>query len=248
MKKLSLEEIAQEEEQHAKRIEQESRPKERFVKLTFLIATEGTQTEPNYFNALKKELEKSNRFNIEVSVQGKGKSTTALVGKVYRQMEYNNQEYDRVWVVFDKDDFPDFDEAIQQAEKNKINCAWSNESFELWLLLHFNDVSTSTNRKDLCDLLETAIRNKLHKTDQAALYDYSKDDSKIYEHVTTLGSEADAFARAEYLKNKFMGSKVTPSAQNPCTHVDELVFELRHPELTAEKIREEEKANTQKTT
>ena len=109
MKKLSLEEITQEEELHAKRIEQESQPKERFVKLTFLIATEGTQTEPNYFNALKAELEKLNRFNIDISVQGKGKSTTALVGKVYRQIKFNNQEYDRVWVVFDRDEFPDFD-------------------------------------------------------------------------------------------------------------------------------------------
>ena len=241
MKKLSLKEIAQEEELHAKRIEQESQPKERFVKLTFLIATEGTQTEPNYFNALKAELEKSNRFNIDISVQGKGKSTTALVGKVYRQIEFNNQEYDRVWVVFDRDEFPDFDEAIQQAAEHKINCAWSNESFELWLLLHFKEVSKHTSRKDLCDLLEDAIRNELHKTDPEVLYDYSKGDSQIYEHVTKLGNEADAFTRAETLRNNFKDSTNTPRSQNPCTHVDELVFELRNPELTAEKVREEEK-------
>lgn len=239
MKKLSLEEIAKEEELHVQRIEQESQTKERFVKLTFLIATEGTQTEPNYFKALKTELEKSNRFNIEISIEGKGKSTTALVSKVHRQIEFNHQEYDRVWVVFDRDEFPDFDEAIQQAAKHNINCAWSNESFELWLLLHFKDVSTSTNRKDLCDLLEAAIRNELHKTNSEALYDYSKGDAQIYEHVTTLGSETDAFARAKKLKSNFNRSKVAPSVQNPCTHVDELVFELRNPELTAEKIREE---------
>lgn len=241
MKKLSLEEIAKEEELHVQRIEQESQPKERFVKLTFLIATEGTQTEPNYFNALKAELEKSNRFNIDISVQGKGKSTTALVGKVHRQIKYNHQEYDRVWVVFDRDEFPDFDEAIQQATEHKINCAWSNESFELWLLLHFNDVPKHTSRKDLCDLLETAIRSELHKTAPEVLYDYSKGDPKIYEHVTKLGSEIDAFARAATLRNNFKDSTNAPSSQNPCTHVDELVFELRNPELTADKVREEEK-------
>lgn len=240
MKKLSLEEIAQEELLHAKRVELESQKKERFVKLTFLIATEGIQTEPNYFNALKTELEKSNRFNIDISVQGKGKSTTALVGKVYRQIKYNHQEYDRVWVVFDRDEFPDFDEAIQQATEHKINCAWSNESFELWLLLHFRDVTQKTNRKDLCDLLETAIRNELHKTDPEALYDYSKGDSQIYEHVTKLGNEADAFTRAKTLRNNFKDSVDAPSTQNPCTLVDKLVFELRNPELTAEKVRKEE--------
>jgi len=241
MKKLSLEEIAQEEKIHAQRIEQESQAKERFVKLTFLIATEGAQTEPNYFNALKTELEKSNRFNIDISVQGKGKSTTALVSKVHRQIKYNHQEYDRVWVVFDRDEFPDFDEAIQQAAEHKINCAWSNESFELWLLLHFMDVSERTSRKNLCDLLEKAIRNELHKTDPNALYDYSKGNIKIYEHATTLGNEAEAFARAETLRNNFRDSTDAPSMQNPCTHVDELVFELRNPKLTAEKVREEEK-------
>lgn len=241
MKKLSIEEIAKEEEIRVQRIKQESQPKERFVKLTFLIATEGTQTEPNYFKALKTELEKSNRFNIEISIEGKGKSTTALVSKVRRQIEFNHQEYDRVWVVFDRDEFPDSDEAIQQAAKHNINCAWSNESFELWLLLHFKDVSTSTNRKDLCDLLEAAIRNELHKTNSEALYDYSKGDSQIYEHVTKLGNEADAFTRAEALRNNFKDSTNAPSSQNPCTHVDELVFELRNPELTAEKVREQEK-------
>jgi len=241
MKKLSIEEIAKEEVIRVQRIKQESQPKERFVKLTFLIATEGTQTEPNYFKALKTELEKSNRFNIEISIEGKGKSTTALVSKVRRQIEFNHQEYDRVWVVFDRDEFPDFDEAIQQAAKHNINCAWSNESFELWLLLHFKEVSTSTDRKDLFDLLEAAIRNELHRTDPEALYDYSKGNSQIYEHVTKLGNEADAFTRAEALRNNFKDSTNAPSSQNPCTHVDELVFELRNPELTAEKVQEEEK-------
>ena len=97
------------------------------------------------------------------------------------------------------------------------------------------------NRKDLCDLLEKAIRNELHKTAPNALYDYSKGNEKIYEHATTLGSEADAFARAKALKKNYKDSVDAPSTQNPCTLVDELVFELRNPELTAEKVQEEEK-------
>lgn len=237
MKKLSLEEIAQEDRLHARRVEQESQKKERFVKLTFLIATEGTKTEPNYFNALKAELEKTNRFSIEIVVQGKGKSTTNLVNKVYRQIEFNHQEYDRVWAVFDKDDFDDFDEAIQFAKVHKINCAWSNESFELWLLLHFRDVDGPTNRSDLLKLLETAIREEMSKRNSTVLYDYSKGDSEIYLHVSTLGSEALAFERAQNLKDRFKDSSVAPSKQNPCTRVDELVYELRNPQWLAEKIR-----------
>ena len=228
MKKLSAEQIAQEEKLRAPK-PATGIPRERFVKVTFLIATEGTKTEPNYLNALKEELEATNRFNIEISIEGKGKATKALVNKIVRQIENCNQEYDRVWAVFDKDEFDDFDEAISLAKSKKINCAWSNESFELWLLLHFKDVSERTSRDDLCDLLETAIRNELHKNNPNALYDYTKGDSQIYEHVTKLGSETDAFARTKKLKNNFNESNVAPSAQNPCKHVDELVFELRHP-------------------
>lgn len=140
-------------------------------------------------------------------------------------------------LFFDKDDFTDFDEAIQLAAEHNIMCAWSNESFELWLLLHFRDVSKWTGRGELIDSLETAIREELHKSDSTALYDYSKGDGEIYSLVSSLGSEEEAIARAEALKKRFENVG-NPSKQNPCTHVDELVLELRNPEMTAERIKE----------
>jgi hypothetical protein len=231
MKKLSLSEIAEEEKkQQAQQEAIAAQKKDRFVKLTFLIATEGTETEPNYFNALKNELKQSNRFNIDVVIQGKGKSTTALVNKIIRQIKYNCQEYDRLWAVFDKDDFDDFDDAIRLAGENKINCAWSNESFELWLLLHFQDVTEATGRKNCFNQLEDAIRVALHRTDPDALYDLTKGDPDIYAHTKNLGNEKQAFERAALLKKKFKNCGKKSSEQNPCTHVDELVDELRHPE------------------
>lgn len=228
MKKLSVEQIAQEEKLRAAAPVVEPR-KERFVKVTFLIATEGTKTEPNYLKALKKELEATNRFNIDISIEGKGKATTALVNKVIRQIDNCNQEYDRVWAVFDKDEFDDFDEAISLAQSKKINCAWSNESFELWLLLHFKEVSAPTGRKELFEELELAIRNALHKNNPEAVFDLSKGNDKIYELVTSLGNEAKAIQRAAALKSKYK-TTTKPSEQNPCTQMDLLIHELRHPE------------------
>ena len=228
MKKLSAEQIAQEEKLRAPK-PATGTPRERFVKVTFLIATEGTKTEPNYLNALKEELEATNRFNIEVSIEGKGKATKALVNKIVRQIENCNQEYDRIWAVFDKDEFDDFDEAISLAQSKKINCAWSNESFELWLLLHFKEVSTPTGRKDLFEELEQAIRNALHKNNPEAIFDLSKGNDRIYELVTSLGNEAKAIQRAAALKSNYK-TTTKPSEQNPCTQMDLLIHELRHPE------------------
>ncbi|WP_407457122.1 RloB family protein [Fibrobacter sp.] len=164
-----------------------------------------------------------------MSIEGKGKATKALVNKVIRQIDNCNQEYDRVWAVFDKDEFDDFDDAIKLAESKNINCAWSNKCFELWLLLHFKDVSVPTGRKVLFEELEQAIRNALHKNAPEALFDLSKGNDKIYELVTSLGSEAEAIRRASALKAMFKGT-AKPSEQNPCTQMDLLIHELRHPE------------------
>lgn len=43
--------------------------------------------------------------------------------------------------MFDKDDFPanDFNNAITVAYANNMGVAYSNQSFEYWLILHFED-------------------------------------------------------------------------------------------------------------
>lgn len=48
--------------------------------------------------------------------------------------------FEKTWVVFDKDDFDDFDEAVRDAQTRGYGLAMSNECFELWYLLHFRDV------------------------------------------------------------------------------------------------------------
>lgn len=53
-----------------------------------------------------------------------------------------------VWCVFDRDKNPSmkdgkdtaFNDSISNAEGKGIKVAWSNDDFELWLLLHFEDV------------------------------------------------------------------------------------------------------------
>ena len=64
------------------------------------------------------------------------------VSLVKRAIELAKQKhYDKVWCVFDKDDFRDeeFNNAIQIAESNNFSVAYSNQSFEYWLILHLLD-------------------------------------------------------------------------------------------------------------
>lgn len=99
---------------------------------SILIVCEGENTEPSYFN----------QFRITSAIVksvGVGYNTVSLVNRTLALSEQGN--YDQVWCVFDKDDFNDndFNSAIQLAEANNFGIAYSNQSFEYWLILHFND-------------------------------------------------------------------------------------------------------------
>ena len=85
---------------------------------SFLIVTEGERTEPYYFSGLKKLI--SERLggtvniveNPVVDIHGEGCSTTRLIEVTDQLVKEAKILYQNIWIVFDKDDFDDFDEAI----------------------------------------------------------------------------------------------------------------------------------------
>ena len=85
----------------------------RKVHLNYLIVCEGERTEPNYFNAL---VGGRNSKVLSVEVLGEGQSTCRLVRTAIEERDKSMREYDRVWVVFDKDDFDDFNDARRYKE------------------------------------------------------------------------------------------------------------------------------------
>ena len=120
------------------------------VKKTFLIVCEGVNTEPEYFNAFR-------LTSATVKAIGKGLGTMSLVREaisVREQEKQKGKNFNFCWVVFDKDDYQDFDEAIEFAEKNGFMVAYSNQAFELWFLLHFKKHSGKLHRREYPILLE----------------------------------------------------------------------------------------------
>ena len=55
------------------------------------------------------------------------------------QAENKADRYDEIWCVFDVDDTTreNVERAVHLAEAKGIRIAYSNESFELWYILHF---------------------------------------------------------------------------------------------------------------
>ncbi|MGL5085925.1 MAG: RloB family protein [Clostridium sp.] len=133
---------------------------------TCLIITEGTETEVNYFENIKQIINSRYRSreiqeNYPIKVEGKARSTSVLVNEAIKRK--NRENFSTVWVVFDKDDNSDFDVAIKLAKDNNIEVAWSNESFELWLLLHFQDLSVGISRSQYISSLSQDKRMKTFK-------------------------------------------------------------------------------------
>ena len=164
----------------------------------------------------------------EVNVQGVGMGTAALIKEtkaIKHDLEKkNNMQFDRVWVVFDKDDFQDFNQAITMAEGLGYGSAWSNEAFELWYCLHFVYLNTGISRADYITMIENTLKNKPGNNN----FTYTKGDPDIYRLLQKYGDENMAKKHAEKLRKSFNNTNY--AAHNPCTMVDKLVDELQHPE------------------
>ena len=190
----------------------QTRPERRRI----LIVCEGEKTEPNYFNAIKASLPPHVAQVIEV--RGLGANTQSLVNcakKRRNRLLNTDYAYDEVWVVFDRDSFaPDaFDNAIHSAEAEGMKAAWSNEAFELWYILHFEDRQAAMSRDDYAACLSRYLENP-----------YRKNDPGIYALLMHRGSEDMAIRRA--IQRQVDHEGMPPHAANPCTTVNKLVERL----------------------
>ena len=117
------------------------------IKPTILILCEGKNTEPSYFNHFR-------LTSAKVVPVGLGFNTISLVNRAIELSQHS--KYEQVWCVFDKDDFAEdhFNNSIQRAVANNLNVAYSNQAFEYWLILHFDDhQSGGMHRNDYNDKL-----------------------------------------------------------------------------------------------
>lgn len=192
----------------------------------FLIVCEGERTEPNYFKELVKDRYSEVRSE---EIVGEGRSTCALVKKteeIRERLERQRQlRFDRVWVVFDKDDFNDFNDAIALAKRKAYMAGWTNEAFELWYLLHFVYLDSAISRSDYIVKLENEIRKHPGYLD----FNYKKNDVRVYALLNEIGNESRAKAYAQRLR-KLFEEDFDYKTHKPCTTVDILVDELEHPE------------------
>ncbi len=194
----------------------------------YLIVCEGEKTEPNYFESLKESLPRGVLELTNIDIDGTGKNTLSIIEEAKKLKKKYEEKYlrkiDNVWAVFDKDSFPsnNFNNAINKGvnSRPKINCAWTNEAFELWYLLHFNYCNTGVPRDQYQKLLEREINNSANTSD----FKYQKNSKEMFSILNQYGSQERAIANAERLEGLYHDRSY--SNHNPCTKVHKLINEL----------------------
>ena len=195
------------------------------IRNLFRIYCEGENTEPEYFRSFP--------VNTETKVEaiGLGRSKTALVEKAIEllskdQLLKRQKNYDpdrQLWVVFDYDirhevnEAFDYSQAIELAHRNGMHVAYSNDSFELWFVLHSRYHNTAITRKEYYEILSSELNCNYEEEGKTKEFARS-----LYQIFLTRQKDAIQNARRLYEDNRHLNFH----DQNPCTTVFQLVEQL----------------------
>ena len=204
----------------------------------YLIVCEGVQTEPNYFEAIKERLPKGVLTSCHIEIEGAGRNTESLLDETIRLMgkwhEETGRQIDKVWIVFDRDSFEaqQFNNAIARCKQSKpeIGCAWSNEAFELWYLLHLIYFDNAIRRTEYQRMLEEQLSKKIGQP-----FKYTKNSKEMFSILAQYGNIDFAIDNAVRLEEIWEGQEDYAN-HKPCTKVHHLIIELRLLVKSFEKV------------
>lgn len=193
-----------------------------------LIVCEGSKTEPSYFGEIRIAY-RLPTTNITVLPAGAGTAPIQVVQYAQELFERGDlgksirpRTFEQVFAVFDRDDHKSYADALKKAAaldrglKNDLGQPVPFEAivsvpcFELWLLLHFEDVLAPLHRDD--------VTHRLRKH----LPEYAKSAKRTF--ADTRGHLDTAMRRAQTLASRFQAD--TQKEQTPYTTVFKLVHLL----------------------
>jgi hypothetical protein len=125
---------------------------------TIVIVCEGEKTEITYFEGFR---ERYSGVQIE-PLHGGCTDPINIVKFALDQIEYYDIDFengDAIWCVFDVDENENrfLSKALKEANKNRLNIALSNPSFEFWYLIHFEKKVAYISRSEAIDELKKYI-------------------------------------------------------------------------------------------
>ena len=185
---------------------------------SILVFTEGKKTEPVYLA----HWHRLHRERVIVTVDEFHGAPLQLVETAAAQRSADlraakrgkGDAYNQYWCVFDIDEHPYVDQALQLAVSSQISIAVTNPCIELWFLLHFEDQTADLHR---------------HKAQQISsdLFGFEKVPTAVA-LIKLAARYEDARQRAQALdrKHELDGS---PPRSNPSSSMWCLIDQIREP-------------------
>ena len=198
-------------------------------KRRFILYCEGRNTEPACFQAIQRtcssaliSVEPHGGVGVPMTIATEAAAYAKSEGLAprSRRRKHSFEKQDQVWAVFDRDEHPEFRQAVQLCERSGVRVARSNPCFELWLILHDRDYNRPNRRQSVqadlkavrpeydpkraktpdCDELVLRVQSAELRAD-AQLRDRELDGNSFGNPSTTVGTltrairQADALAR-----------------------------------------------------
>jgi hypothetical protein len=125
----------------------------------YILAVEGTKTEPQYFSIFKGE-----GYSVTIKcLKGKGSSPLQVLKRMKEHIKGERlRANDEAWLIIDRDQWSeeDIDRLYSWTKESKnYGLALSNPLFEYWLLLHFEDGHSLASAQDCITRLERHLSN-----------------------------------------------------------------------------------------
>jgi hypothetical protein len=178
----------------------------------------GGQTEELYFKAFNRVFQPS-LGTVRIVTAMEARNPMQIVEYAIKARRQKD-DYNAVWCVFDKDEFPDFDNAIEYAKSHGIQTAFSNQAFEVWFINHFRLLNSPLGRSHYKDELSKLL---------AFPYDKSKSTvNRVCEKLLTdkMLKTAIAHTRLGYERHAADTKPAKPSAYESCSTVFRLAKSL----------------------
>jgi hypothetical protein len=197
----------------------DQRPKRRLRLGGYLIITDSEKTEENYFKGLRESIPAECSRDLQIKIFSK-RELKHIVH--FAEQERNRDErFRNVWLIFDRDEVPDFNDIIAQAEDANMHVGWSNPCFEIWLSAYFGEMKPSPHSKGCIADFAKLLRKYTGKEE------YHKSEEILYKLLLESGDEKRAIEIANRRYNQRKREYRNPSDMKACTTVFQLVQEIR---------------------
>lgn len=198
---------------------------------SILVVTEGVNTEPTYFEAIRNTFASP---SVELVSHGAGRgdpktlTDAALDYRKARRKEARDkklsisqlEDFDQIWIVFDTDVLTPKkrNDGIAYAKSKGVHVAYSEPCFEYWLLLHSKAHYTTAQMPKCAD-----VKPYLKEAFGWTGYDKNKAKcKKLIPPLVTKDKVKAAVAATHKVRNYHQGAN-TAFPANPSTDVDRVV-------------------------